>query len=99
MKPTREEIHAELSTWHPTSRLARVFREARVCEVKNGDGDIIEAYEYEGAYYDRSGVRLESEWIEYKDWTKSIAFRVCIALLLIFVVFIPAILDLKIFSE
>lgn len=98
MKPTREEIHEELAKWHPTKRLSKIFREskaggARVCEVKNSDGNVIDAYEYEGAYYDMSGIRLESEWVEYNDIIKNKWFRRIIGILFVACVLVPAFMD------
>jgi hypothetical protein len=94
--PSDSEIIAELMTFHPIKRLATLRRLGRRCEMKHVDGDIIDAYEYLGAYFDSEGTRVGTAWSEYNPiaFLKSPIVIAIISIFFIAIVGIPAIADL-----
>lgn len=65
--PTNHEIINELLAMPQISRMSKIRRLGRQCDLKNQDGDIIGAYEYLGYYFDSMGDIRGSEWYEYDD--------------------------------
>ena len=65
--PTNHEIINELLAMPQISRMSKIRRLGRQCDLKNQDGDIIGAYEYLGYYFDSMGDIRGAEWYEYSD--------------------------------
>ena len=89
--PTNHEIINELLSMPQISRMSKIRRLGRQCDIKNQDGDIIGAYEYLGYYFDAMGDIRGSEWHECDDSLSRKIILAAIAIPVFFMAFGAAI--------